>query len=85
MDQMRFIKIDANKNMRRFYTIRTNWQLPLFSGETLTTIHGRIGRWSSVKTVCLEDPAILQEHLESILELRERHQYRMKKMVPKAV
>jgi len=76
MDEMRFFKIDASKNMRRFYIIRTNWQVPLFGGQTLTTIHGRIGRWGCVKTICLEDPAILQEHLESILENRERHQYR---------
>ncbi len=76
MEEIRLQKIDEKRNMRRFYIIRKDWQLSLFGGKTLTLIHGRIGRWSVQKTVCLQDEKVLDTVLSKILKIRAKRFYR---------
>jgi len=75
MDEIRLQRVDEKKNMRRFYIIRRDWQLPLFEGKTLTLTHGRIGRWSVQKTVCLTDEKALDATLASLLKKRAGRSY----------
>ncbi|HPH11835.1 MAG TPA: WGR domain-containing protein [Thermotogota bacterium] len=76
MEEIRLQRVDEKKNMRRFYIIRKDWQMPLFGGKTLTLIHGRIGRWSVQKTVCLQDEKVLEAVLSKILKIRAKRFYR---------
>ncbi len=75
MDEIRLQRIDEERNMRRFYIIRRDWQLSLFGGKTLTLIHGRIGRWSVQKTVCFPDEKVLDATLASLLKIRAGRSY----------
>ena len=76
MDEIRLQRIDEERNMWRFYIIRKDWQLSLFGEKTLTLIHGRIGRWSVQKTVCLQDEKVLEAVLSKILKIRAKRFYR---------
>jgi predicted DNA-binding WGR domain protein len=75
MEEIRLQRIDEDKNMKRFYIIRKDWQLSLFGGKTITLVHGRIGRWSVQKTLCLGDEAYSQFYLDSIVKTRKNHRY----------
>lgn len=75
MDEIRLQRVDEKKNMRRFYIIRKDWQMPLFGGKTLTLIHGRIGRWSVQKTLCLQDEKALDATLSKLLKKRAGRSY----------
>ena len=75
MQEIRLQRIDEERNMKRFYIIRKDWQLSLFGGKTLTLIHGRIGRWSVQKTVCLPDEKVLDATLAKLLKKRAGRAY----------
>ncbi len=75
MEDIRLQKIDEKRNMRRFYIIRRDWQMPLFGGKTLTLIHGRIGQWCAQKTLCVLDEKVLDTSLTKILKIKVGRSY----------
>jgi len=75
MDEIRLQRVDEKRNMRRYYIIRKDWQLSLFGEKTLTLIHGRIGRWSVQKTLCLSDERALDATLARLLKKRAGRSY----------